>query len=1462
MPTDSEMNEGIFSLDPYLKDPDDPESGWEFGDASSDEYTPGLEAFSGWVEEGPQDWTQDEWAAWGQLSTDSDYSDPTADYRTVQDEFEELAESKGVDAETYALYSHDPRMWELLQGLPDAGISSLDPFGEQASRFFGFTEGLGRKSERGASDLQYDESGTGDYGPWSYVAPDPDPVFGSADEDQAVLAHVREQYDGSPATWHRLDQAQSIVLIRQQLRGMGADPEEIEGLFKRISDGALLSEDQAVIDFLSYQPTGGGVPSHEDVQAFNRLIEGTDYVTQMYNPYAHVVPDLTDLNESGEINVQDYTLYLSNQGGPGGGTVDPLETSFLEAFPRGDFWTYSRQYIDWLPTKYTDPETGEFLWTTEYEAEVQEAREKLGQPREGAPPERFVPGETVVPDAEPWIQGGEFDPVQVGGTGPFGIGIAKPPFSDDPTPTPWGLDFTPYDYGGLSDLSEEDKNSFAAAEEFFTFVREDAIERGAVDANGEVNMTAYWQTLKRDEQPSYVDDMENYYNYYGAEWERISPEYYAAVQAESKKYLGTEQHGKDVEGLKKALLPHANEVLTMFNSATGQNYTLEQMVGFLSGTSTIDYPGVDESSTPTPPVPTGGGVANVGSGSTATTGAGQAPDATSAVGNATNSSVEPTSTATTNNVSPPVNGTTFTNLYVPPDGSAPSSQNSRGLSIDGLATESYASSYYGELTGRPSDQISLPNFVVDRLPDGGPVDPVAYWMSLSANEQADFTRLAESMGLDTKTNNYDNPESDLYRTSGNTTTFYMPTWAVEIAQTELGGYGTIRSGEYDGIIPTYDWWQKIGTRRRLNLQKEADLNGDNTKLIGVRKMEQKNVGGRNVGFVSEAKSFSANDKGGYDPIWSTEEADETVRITVPEGPEPVSLTDFIKYSIDKSGGFLDPLGIFDETAPYRTRAAVGLESVVPGGGHPYARSAMNYIDHTMRNPNDRYAPTASFALNPDGYQIGSYGGISATAWNYLLEHLDAWLGEGNENKIPLPSGVSEEELKSVKNDEGIVHYGDLVEKFYYKYTQGGFLRAGSKKRAPGTYTAIGTKGYDYVVDEDDPRNVDYRLPSYGSDDIRDFSDLGRSSFGSVDLDMDEFMSKLSSAVFIDGTGASTLSDLVEDYDSGWAPAYNASPLWVDGGFSGQAMWGALSLFLPSYEQYLQSYDKAYADKRPPSFDAFMESGRIEKRPEIDPYNLGQSAAQSLAYQQNSLVSYGDWLADRSVSVDWSGGVVVPVSEYEGMGGGGYHANPYYALNLSDKIEAPIRLGDELVEGGGNAAGGLIGLGYQGGGGVSQFGNMPPDPSAGIQSLGAQPEISGIEQMVQQDPFLQEVVKALSGFHPDPDRIIQVAIDRYGEELIMKLARIIQPADGGRGSYVPGSTGGLADVVPAVVDGAEPAKLSSGEFVVPADVVAHLGDGNNENGAQKLHGMMDRVRVDKTGSEVQPGTIAEEEVLPA
>ncbi len=62
---------------------------------------------------------------------------------------------------------------------------------------------------------------------------------------------------------------------------------------------------------------------------------------------------------------------------------------------------------------------------------------------------------------------------------------------------------------------------------------------------------------------------------------------------------------------------------------------------------------------------------------------------------------------------------------------------------------------------------------------------------------------------------------------------------------------------------------------------------------------------------------------------------------------------------------------------------------------------------------------------------------------------------------------------------------------------------------------------------------------------------------------------------------------------------------------------------------------------------------------------------------------------------------------------------------------------------------------------------------------------------------------------------------------------------------------MDDTIPATIDGSQEAALSSGEFVVPADVVSHLGDGNNQNGASKLYGFLDQVRSVKTGSTEQP-----------
>lgn len=74
------------------------------------------------------------------------------------------------------------------------------------------------------------------------------------------------------------------------------------------------------------------------------------------------------------------------------------------------------------------------------------------------------------------------------------------------------------------------------------------------------------------------------------------------------------------------------------------------------------------------------------------------------------------------------------------------------------------------------------------------------------------------------------------------------------------------------------------------------------------------------------------------------------------------------------------------------------------------------------------------------------------------------------------------------------------------------------------------------------------------------------------------------------------------------------------------------------------------------------------------------------------------------------------------------------------------------------------------------------------------------------------------------------------------------ADAGR--YLQGNTDGMADKIPSSIDGEQPAALSHGEFVIPADVVSHLGNGNSEAGADKLYEMMARIRKARTGSEKQ------------
>jgi hypothetical protein len=83
----------------------------------------------------------------------------------------------------------------------------------------------------------------------------------------------------------------------------------------------------------------------------------------------------------------------------------------------------------------------------------------------------------------------------------------------------------------------------------------------------------------------------------------------------------------------------------------------------------------------------------------------------------------------------------------------------------------------------------------------------------------------------------------------------------------------------------------------------------------------------------------------------------------------------------------------------------------------------------------------------------------------------------------------------------------------------------------------------------------------------------------------------------------------------------------------------------------------------------------------------------------------------------------------------------------------------------------------------------------------------------------------------------------------------------KGRYLNGSTDGMEDKIPATISGKQPARLSHGEFVVPADVVSHLGNGNSNAGTQRLYDMMDRVRKARTGNPKQGKQINPNKYLP-
>lgn len=122
---------------------------------------------------------------------------------------------------------------------------------------------------------------------------------------------------------------------------------------------------------------------------------------------------------------------------------------------------------------------------------------------------------------------------------------------------------------------------------------------------------------------------------------------------------------------------------------------------------------------------------------------------------------------------------------------------------------------------------------------------------------------------------------------------------------------------------------------------------------------------------------------------------------------------------------------------------------------------------------------------------------------------------------------------------------------------------------------------------------------------------------------------------------------------------------------------------------------------------------------------------------------------------------------------------------------------------------------------------------------------------------------IASIQPDnPGAAVNLSEKGYGMTAFNSAPVQIKPAGYNTGGFLNGPGDGMSDSIKATIEGKQEARLADGEFVVPADVVSHLGNGSTKAGAQKLYAMLDRVRKARTGTKKQGKQIKPEKYMPA
>jgi hypothetical protein len=169
------------------------------------------------------------------------------------------------------------------------------------------------------------------------------------------------------------------------------------------------------------------------------------------------------------------------------------------------------------------------------------------------------------------------------------------------------------------------------------------------------------------------------------------------------------------------------------------------------------------------------------------------------------------------------------------------------------------------------------------------------------------------------------------------------------------------------------------------------------------------------------------------------------------------------------------------------------------------------------------------------------------------------------------------------------------------------------------------------------------------------------------------------------------------------------------------------------------------------------------------------------------------------------------------------------------------------------------LGYADGGDVGgeAVNESAPNPEGVVSKYTTVVDDKGVSSRVRV-PYQYEkiITKGAEDFYDIPP--IEYAANLYPGSVLPKFKKE-QMAKGG---YLNGAGDGMSDSIPATIEGKQPARLADGEFVVPADVVSHIGNGSSKAGSKRLYAMLDKVRHARTGNKKQGKEINPAKYMPA